>query len=188
MIRVPDIIIIKGAPGAGKSQASKALVKHFPKGVRVEVDTLRAMVSAPDWKNQAEHIGVLSISRDLALGFLRLGFGPVIVVDTFSGDKLNKYLADLRDENSNVLVRAFALVASLEELRKRLDARPADEFKDLAISAKLNSYLLKHTHTQEELIDTSAMSPSEVANRILAQVGDETGDGKIKGTLLTAES
>src|ERR1700740_2801409 len=90
--QVPDIIIIKGAPGSGKTETGKLLANHFPKGVRLEVDTVRSMVISVDWTNQKEHIQLLDMSAKITVDFLKTGLSPVILIDTFSGDKLNGFL------------------------------------------------------------------------------------------------
>ena len=58
----------------------------------MEIDNLRSMVISVDWTNQNEHINILNLSSRLVLDFLQLGFSPIIIVDTFSGDKMIKYL------------------------------------------------------------------------------------------------
>src|SRR5882724_2148092 len=95
MAKEADIIILKGAPASGKSQTAQRLTQFFPKGVKVEVDILRQMVISVEWTNQEEHINVLQVSARLVHDFLKLGFKPVIVVDTLSGDKITKYLETL---------------------------------------------------------------------------------------------
>jgi predicted kinase len=89
---IPDVIILRGAPGVGKSTLAKELAQHFPKGVRIEVDTLRGMVISVDWTNQQEHKDLLQVAAQLTRQFLGLGFKPVLVVDTFSGDKVKDFL------------------------------------------------------------------------------------------------
>jgi len=165
----PDIIIIRGAPGAGKSQASKCLAVHFQKGARVEVDILRAMVISVDWTNQTEHINMLSLSTCVVMGFLQRGYKPVIVVDTFSGDKLTKFLADIYELDNRLDVRSFALVTAPDVLRVRVENRPDDQFKDIGICQKLNSDVIKRLHAFEQLIDNSALTPEETAEVILSR-------------------
>jgi len=163
---IPDIITIKGAPGTGKTLTSKCLAEYYPAGVRLEIDTLRSMVISVEWANQEEHIRMLDLSADLVLGFHHQGYRPIIVVDTFSGDKLDRYLAVLRGLNESFSIRSFALVTDADELKRRLDNRHPDEFKDFEVSLKLNATVLERLHPAEKMIDTTHSSPIETAKGI----------------------
>ena len=112
MVSAPDIIILKGAPASGKSQTAKSLARFFPKGVKIEVDNLRQMVISVDWKNQAEHINLLQVSARLAHDFLKLDFKPVIVVDTFSGDKIKNFMATMKNMDASIRMQIFSLFVS----------------------------------------------------------------------------
>lgn len=161
-----NIIIIKGAPASGKSKTAKELAKLFPNGVRIEVDTLRSMVISVDWTNQEEHINILNISIDLILEFYNLGFKPIIVVDTFSGDKLNAYFEKLNHLNQNLRIAIFGLYTTNDEIRKRLELRSDDKFKDFMICSKLNSDTIKYKHIKEIQIETTHLLPEETAKII----------------------
>lgn len=161
-----DIIILKGAPASGKSQTAKSLTQLFPKGVKVEVDVLRQMVISVDWTNQKEHMNVLQLSARLVHDFLKLGFKPVIVVDTFSGDKINRYLETLNRFDRPLLVEIFGLFVTDEVLKKRLESRSNGEFKDFRICKKLNEDVIKTKHKNEYQIDTSGLLPTQTAERI----------------------
>ncbi len=164
-----DIIIVRGAPGSGKSQTAKSLSQFFPKGVRLEVDTIRQMVISVDWKNQQEHISMLQVSTKLVFEFLRFGFSPVIVVDTFSGDKINRYLETLYEHSENLSVKIFGLYTTDEELKKRLDLRTDAEFKDFSICKRLNEDVLKWKLDREFQINTTGLSSLETAKKIYLQ-------------------
>jgi predicted kinase len=163
-----DVIVICGAPGVGKSQTAKCLATRLGKGVRIEVDALRAMVIPVEWTNQAEHVGVLSLASGLVAGFLKLGHRPVIVVDTFSGDKLVAFLRELRSQQAELEAGVFALVATPEVLRVRVKGRPRDQFNDIDICEKLNADVVKHLQPGEHLIDNSSLTPQKTADLILA--------------------
>lgn len=162
----PDVIIIRGAPASGKSQTAKSLAQLLPSGVRLEVDTLRNMVISVDWTNQKEHIGVLEASTKLVDGFLNMGLKPVIVVDTFSGDKVKGFTFSLKQIRPNISIKSFALYTTDEELKKRTDARPEGEFKDYEICRKLNASTIKFKYDGEHHIDTTETSIENVANKI----------------------
>ncbi len=161
-----DIIILRGAPGSGKSQTAKSLSQFFPKGVRMEVDTIRQMVVSVDWKNQEEHINMLQASAGLACDFLKRGFSPVIVVDTFSGDKVFGFMDRIRQFDRNITISAFGLFATDDELERRLALRQNGESKDVAICKKLNADVLKIKHETELQIDTTGLLPPQTARKI----------------------
>jgi len=162
-----DIIIIRGAPGAGKSQVAKGLTKFFPKGVKLEVDNLRQMVISVDWKNQGEHINILQVSTRLVYDFLRLGFKPIIVVDTFSGGKINKYLDSLYLLDKKLLIKIFGLYTTDDELKKRIESRKNDEFRDFKICKRLNKETIEFKYDNEIQIDTTGMLPKDIANKLI---------------------
>ncbi len=168
-----DIIIIRGAPGSGKSQAAKSLSKFFPTGVRFEVDTIRNMVISVDWKNQQEHIDMLQASTKLVFEFLKFGFSPVIVIDTFSGDKINRYLETLYQHDEKLSVKIIGLYTSDEELKRRLDLRTSAEFKDFPICKRLNDDILKWKPDSEYQIDTTGLLPKQTAEKIYGQINAE---------------
>ena len=172
-----DLILLKGAPGVGKSTAAKLLAHHFPSGVRIEVDTLRQMVISVDWTNQAEHRSLLTLSAKLAAGFLRTGSSPVILVDTFSGDKIDGFLAAFRPECPQSRVFVAMLHAADDVLRQRVTSREGDAFRDNTIAMRINQESVQGAQPFETLIDTSNLVPTGVANAILAAIQTDRIDG-----------
>ncbi|MDR2065784.1 MAG: AAA family ATPase [Prevotellaceae bacterium] len=162
-----DIIIVRGAPASGKSETAKCLAKYFPQGVRIEIDNLRSMVISVDWTNQQEHINILQLSTKLVSEFLSLGFKPIIIIDTFSGDKIDKYLSDLQLINCNLKIALLGLYVTEKELTKRINKRKEGKFKDIDICLKLNSDVLKIKHLSEIQINTTECVPQETAQIIM---------------------
>ena len=169
-----DIIIIRGAPGVGKSEVAGHLAKEFPTGAKVEVDALRKMVISVDWTNQQEHKDLLQVAARVTCDFLGLGFRPVIVVDTFSGDKVGAFLTTLRKLSPDVNIALFGLYADEAVLNSRLSGRPKGRFKDFVIAKKLNADLLQIRDTQETHIDTSRLTSAMVAAMIASKVRGRT--------------
>lgn len=165
-----DVVIIRGAPGVGKSQAAKALASFFPTGAKVEVDVLRNMVIAVDWKNQQEHMNLLQMAARLTHEFINVGFWPIIVVDTFSGDKVFRFIDTLQRLNGALKIRSFALFASDEVLRKRLESRPPSGFKEFEVCQKLNADVLRIRLPDDSQIDTSELTPPQTAEQIFQQL------------------
>lgn len=175
-----DLILLKGAPGVGKSTTAKLLARHFPSGVRIEVDALRQMVTFVDWTNQAEHRNLLKLSAKLAAGFIHSGQSPVILVDTFSGDKIDGFFATFREESPQSSVFVAVLHASDEVLRQRMTDREGETFRDISIATRINHDSVAGAQPFETLIDTTSLAPTRVADAILAAIQaervDEVGD------------
>ena len=161
-----DIIIIQGAPGSGKSETAKNLSIFFPKGVLIEIDTIRKMIISVDWTNQKEHTSLLSASIPLIIEFINLQFIPIILVDTFSGNKISDFMSSLYNVNANVLVKIFTLYASNDELEKRLELRPFTKFKDFTIAKKINDEFANMHIITEFKIDTTGIDATEAAKII----------------------
>jgi hypothetical protein len=161
-----DILILRGAPASGKSQTAKCLSKYFPKGVRLEIDTLRSMVISVNWTNQDEHINLLNLSTHLVYDFIKLGFRPIIIVDTFSSGKLVNYLGKLQKIVKNLSIQIIGLFASEEELRRRILSRKSSEFRDYAICHRLNNEVIRKKYGGECQIDTTGLSPNDTAKLI----------------------
>jgi hypothetical protein len=168
-----DIIILRGAPGSGKTQAANSLSGFFPNGVKVEVDLLRQMVISVDWTNQEEHINMLNLSTGLVYDFFKLGFTPVIVIDTFSGNKLNKYLNKLYDLDKGLRIKIFGLFTTDDELKRRIELRATGQFRDLAICQKLNNAVVEMKYDSENQINTTGLSSSQTAEKIYEYCKDK---------------
>ena len=164
---LPDLILLKGAPGVGKSTTAKLLAQHLPSGVRVEVDTLRQMVVSVNWTNQAEHLSLLALSAQLAAGFIRTGFAPVILVDTFSGDKIDGFLDAFRSGSPLSRVLVAVLHASEGVLRERVRNRDADGFSNIDIALRINQEVVRDVRPFELLLDSSDLAPADVAATVL---------------------
>lgn len=165
-----DIVIIRGAPGSGKTQSAKCLSEFFPKGVRIEIDNLRSMVISVDWTSQSEHINMLNLSTKLVYDFIKLGFRPVIVVDTFSGDKILKYLDNLHKLDGDLSIKFFGLYTTEDELKNRIESRSKEEYKDFNICQRLNEDVRKIKYDVEYQIDTTGQLPMETAKNIYNQL------------------
>jgi tRNA uridine 5-carbamoylmethylation protein Kti12 len=171
-----DLILLKGAPGVGKSTAAKILAQHFPSGVRVEVDTLRQMVISVDWTNQSEHRNLLTLSAQLAAGFLRSGFSPVILVDTFSGDKIDGFLTEFHSQCPGRRVCVVVLHASEGVLRERLLNREAGAFRDVGTAMRINHESVRDARPFEVVLDTSFNSPADVSGAIMRILSDQSAN------------
>jgi len=178
-----DIIIIKGAPSAGKSTTAKELAKYYSGGVRMEIDNLRSMVISVDWTNQKEHTEILNVSTQLIKNFYDLNYKPIIVVDTFSGNKIVDYLEQLSNSKKDWEISIFSLYVTECELNKRIDLRTDGKFNDFKISKKINDDTLKFKLENEIQIDTTELTAKETSKLIYDFLEDKTPGGNSKALL-----
>lgn len=183
-----DLVLLKGAPGVGKSTAAKLLARHFASGARIEVDVLREMVVDVNWTDSIEHRKVLQLSAQIAAGYLRIGFAPVILVDTFSGDKVDGFLDTFRSECPQGRAFVAVLHASDGVLRDRVLNREVDGFRDLTVSTRLNDEVVRNLRPFETLIGTSTLSPVEVVHAILAAMHASVAPCAAKASELPGQS
>jgi broad-specificity NMP kinase len=158
----PDVIIIRGAPGVGKSSVAKILTARLGAGVKIEIDTVRAMITGVDWTDTSTHINAIRSATALVLEYLALGYRPVILVDTLSGDTLG-YVTE-RLEKYDWLV--FSLIATDIVLEERILSRNG-EFMDYERSFKVNRLVVESCPPNNHVIETSKLSVTEVCNHIV---------------------
>jgi len=161
-----DIIIIKGAPGSGKSETADVLSTYFPKGAKIEVDYIRGMVIFIDWEDLDDHINSLEITANLALDFLKFNYKPVIVIDTFSMEKECIFINALLNNKDNLNIKIFGLYVNEDELKKRLDERPSEQYKNFILSNEVNKEVINSKDEKIIKIDTSNKTAEDTANYI----------------------
>ena len=162
-----DVIIIKGAPGSGKSETADVLSANFPKGVKIEVDYLRGMVIFIDWEDLDEHIKSLEIAANLTLDFLKFNYKPVIVIDTFSMGKEYIFINTLLDNRDNLNIKIFGLYVNEDELKKRLGERSSEQYRNFILSNEVNKEVINSKDENLIIIDTTDKTAEETSNTIL---------------------
>jgi hypothetical protein len=93
-VELPAFLLIRGAPGSGKSTLLRRLRKQFPQGVCIEVDTVRAMVTADQWQPR-DRTDALVAAAALARAYAAQGYAPVVVAECFDPDALEIFLEAL---------------------------------------------------------------------------------------------
>jgi hypothetical protein len=165
---VAEVLLVRGAPGVGKSSAVRAARKLLPDGAIVEVDDLRGMIAAVRWSDRLHHELALAHAALLVNSFLAKGFTPVLIVDTFS-----RGLADPFARTLGRPYRIASLVADADTLRQRIEGRPANQFRDHDVSLALNAQTRHDRFEHDVLVDTTGLRADEVAARLASIVRGE---------------
>ncbi len=164
------LIIIRGAPGSGKSSLGRRLRKNYPDGVLIELDNVRGMMNNVNWKDEEEYLNAIEVVAASTKTFLELKKSPIILVDMFMPDKLNLFLNKFPGINYELV----SLTVNNDVLQKRLEDRK-EGFKNFRMGIMLNNIILQHPYDNELVIDTSDIGKNEVAvksQRYLERIKD----------------
>lgn len=161
-----DVIVLRGAPGTGKTTAGRFLARSFPHGVTIEVDLVRWMINSATWTEDGpEHRNALDASRELMLAYLRSEYRPVVFIDNMGDQAVTNLVGALKDYRYHL----FALVAREEVLRKRLEMRKGG-FRDVAACLAMSRAITRAYVLGETTIDTSDLEADEVGPALLARI------------------
>ena len=159
------LILIRGAPGSGKSSLGRRLKKIFTSGVLIEIDNVRGMMNDVDWNSETQHLIALDAAAATVNAFINSKRFPVIIVDMFVPDKLEFFL----DKVAATDYKIISLLTNENVLEKRLTERK-EGFKDIPKGILLNKMIMENRTMKEIQIDTSEIGKNEVAEKCLAQL------------------
>lgn len=161
------ILLLRGAPGTGKSTTALALSAHLggpPRLAVVEVDDLRgdlwhvpAALRLDD--GERHHVALAQAAR-VARALLGAGVRRVVVVDTFSACGVEAFRGALR---CDVRVAEVVLYAEPEEHARRLETRGGTHaFRDASVALAMAAALA----SEARVVRTTGTSAGEVAAQI----------------------
>ena len=163
------VIVLTGLMAAGKSTVAQLLAERFPRSAHVRGDTFRRMIvggrAEPTPDGSAEATAQLwlryRMSAQVADAYADAGF-TAIVQDVILGDDLPAYAALIRTRPCHVVV----LAPRPEVVAAREAARSKTGYGDWTV-AQLQADL-DRTPRIGRWLDTSAQTPSETADAIMA--------------------
>lgn len=163
-----DVLVLRGAPGVGKSTLGRGLRRALVTGAVVEVDDVRAMIAQVDWSSRAQHDLALEAAQVALTRFVALGARPAVLVDTFSRGRLTAVQAQLdaaglRHQTVSIWVEPTILAA-------RLEARTTG-FKAWEPCRILNDEVRTNRYPHEQLVDATALDPEALLGLVLALIG-----------------
>lgn len=162
-----NLILITGAPGAGKSSVSRALAKRLPKSTVISGDDIRELViggfksPADHWTDEHRMQYYLSFENEAAVAknFIRNGFKVIIedVIHTTLIDKWNEYFQDIPNEK-------FLLSPSKDVILHRNKTR--DKHLVEQIIHTLFPHMSPEKYPSWHVIDSSNQTIDETADEI----------------------
>ena len=171
----PDVIWLNGAFGVGKTTVAELLVERIEGGTLIDPEVIGSMLRVllpADW--QTDDWQDLPLWRDLTreaiLGLSREGKGPLIVPMTVvQPDYFDAIVGELR--RSDLAVRHFTLVASVDTVMARLAARADDNGWARDRASRCVALLVDREFAEHVLAD--GRQPAEIADEIAARLSTD---------------
>lgn len=158
-----DLIIIRGAPGVGKSSVGILLSQYYKDGVTIEIDEVRRMINSVTWTNTREHLNAIEATKALVISFLQSKYAPVIVIDTLSHGTIKMIIDNIPFKTT---CKTISLIATDEKIRERIIKRNAG-FIDCETSFKVNTAIINEALENDLLIDTTNLTATEIFEKII---------------------
>ncbi len=158
-----SLLIIRGAPGVGKSAVGKLFSENFKNGVTIEIDEIRRMINAISWISTKEHLDAIGAARSLLLSYWESNYDPVTIIDTLSQGTINIILGNIPKEIDYKIISLYADEAVIKD---RILARNSG-FMDYDLSFKVNTSIMQEKLDYNYLVNTSDLSVREVFNKVI---------------------
>jgi broad-specificity NMP kinase len=167
MIQFADIILIRGAPGIGKSTIGELFRASAPQGAIVDIDDIRRMINNEKFTYHENHDYANAIKAGCALveSFLGLGYTPIVVVDVFSMGILESFTAQF----GMGTMASVTLYANDEILFRRM-ANRASGYINLEVAKSVNRHIYETRDKTDAWIDTSLLDPYGVLGELIRTV------------------
>ena len=165
------LYLIGGPMGVGKTAACRELNRKLPASVMLDGDW--CWCANPFQVTEETKHMVLDNICHLLGNFLRCGAYENVILCWVMRERaiIDEILGRLPIEECGAKLRVISLVAHEDELRHRIEEDVHAGIRDEEAAARSLSYLPRYRDLGTELIDTTGLTPHEVAARIVASNG-----------------
>jgi predicted kinase len=165
---MPELIVIGGAPGCGKSTLA-AQLQALLRGPWIDFGRLREFHLERDWSNESPEEEAMTFENLLSIirNYIRHGY-RYIIVDDLRDNRIQQVPSVLRDVSLRIVT---LVVSNPAELRRRIETRN-DGWKDAEAAVAWNQRVLERACVAHECkIDVTNKSPGAVLDEVLGELG-----------------
>lgn len=162
-----SVIVIRGAPGIGKTTTGR-LLKNLNTGTsHIDVDRLSRMFNGERFiaGENYQYLHAIDHAGEISSWLIQRGIGPVIVSDVFVESVYERFVNKL--QGANILL--FTLIADNSILGRRMAERDSG-YLNFPVARDINNNMISSRLHNELLIDTTHIGPTEVAALIEARI------------------
>ena len=158
-----DILLLRGAPGVGKTSLCAALRRMRSVGAVIDVDDVWATLKDANFNTGAGYNLAVEQTMTVAHGLVRGGVRPIIVAAPF--DALAYPAAqELASGGGAFRVGSIALFCDPTVLVARLEARPHGAYRDAEAALAVNDDMMRNTDAYDNTSAAPALSAEYVAH------------------------
>lgn len=168
---MPNIVILTGPPGAGKSTINEILASKVPNSAIVSCDTLRHMIKngyadrkSSEWQTQLS-LGLKNTVL-LSKSFYNNGFNVFLDDIICSKDEVDDYFNALKGYN----LKIFVLLPNKEVVAKRDLERGEFAMKERALELHKKFEEFSKTEKRVITIDSSNQTPEETTKTVMKEL------------------
>ena len=177
-----NLLVVRGAPGTGKTTIGSLFRRFAPKGVVIDIDDVRRMINGERFLyGENEHYQkAVGVVQGMVEYYISEGYAPVVVIDVFSAN-IHKLFWSKTYSGTCISATLYARDAILID---RMSNR-GKGYINLEVAARVNRHMHDTKGLTDIWIDTTDLDPVNSFKLLIKSAKDayllKYGIGKLEG-------